>query len=175
MLEVRLGGDAAPPGEHGAQHQHVQLGLVVADEDGGADGAEHVGRVVDAEGYAGGEAHHVVERAGGGPLCDALLAEEGEDDGGEDAEEGADEEGDVGGEGAGDEAGFGDGEGECVEEGGEGGVAGEEFDEDVGDGHGGGLLRGKCVCVCGRFDERWRVLVYWDSIVWEVLAGREVM
>lgn len=129
VLEVRLGGDAAPLGEHGAEHEDVKLGLVVADEDGGPGGGEDLVRVLDLEDDARGQAHDVVEGASGCPLRDALLADEGEEDGGEDAEDGADEERDVGGEGAGHEAGLGNGEGRHVEEEGDGDVAHEEVDE----------------------------------------------
>lgn len=126
LLERALGGDAAVLGEHGAEHEDIELGLVVPDEDGRARGAEDVRRVVNLEVDARGEAHEVVEGAAGGPLGDALVTEEGEDDGGEDAEDGGEEEADVRGEGPGDEGGLGDGEGEGVHGCGEQGVAYEE-------------------------------------------------
>ena len=49
----------------------------------------------------------MVEGAGGGPLGDAVVAEEAESEGGEDAVGGAEEEGEVGGEEAGVEGGSG--------------------------------------------------------------------
>lgn len=130
-LELGLCRDAAVLGEDGAQHEHVELGLVVADEDGGAGRAEDVVGVVDDKLDARGVAHGEVEGAAAGPLRDLALADEGEQDGGEHAVDGASEERDVGGEHAGCEAGLGDGEGRHVERDCEGGVAEEEFDEVV--------------------------------------------
>lgn len=129
MLEVRLRGDAAVLGEHGAEHEDVELRLVVSDEDGGAGGAEDVAGVVNLEDDARGQVHEVLEGTGGDPLRDLLVAGEGEGGRGGGAEEGAGDEGDVGGEDAGDEAGAGHGEREGVEEDGEGEVAHEELDE----------------------------------------------
>lgn len=128
-LQLGLCGDAAVLGEDGAQHEHVQLGLVVADEDGGAGRAEDVFRVFNHELDARGVAHGVVKGTGDGPLRNLALADEGEQDGGQDAVEGAGDERDVGGEGAGDEAGLGHDKGRHVEGEREGGVAEEEFGE----------------------------------------------
>lgn len=108
---------------------------MVADEDGGAGRAEDVFRVFNDKLDARGVAHGEVKGAGNGPLRNLALADEGEQDGGQDAVEGAGEERDVGGEGAGDEAGLGDDEGRHVEGEREGGVAEEEFGEVVEEGH----------------------------------------
>lgn len=129
VLQVRLGCDAAPFGEHGAEHEDVELGLVVADKDCGSSGAQNILGVVDFENDAGGQAHEEAETASCGPLRDALHANEGEDDGGKDTKYGAKQEADVGGQGASNEAGLGDDEGSHVEEAGEKGVAHEELDE----------------------------------------------
>ena len=91
--------------------------------------------------------HGVVEGAGDGPLADAVLADEAEDEGGEDAVGGAEDEAAVGGEEAGVEGGGGDGEvGEGEEGAGEAEVEGEEAEADEEDGvH--GFLGG-----CGAID-----------------------
>ncbi len=132
LLERGLGGDAAVLGEHAAEHQHVELGLVVADEDGWADGVEVVVGVLNVEGDARGQAHGVLEAAGRGPLRELVEAEEAEDDGGDDAEERAEEQAQVRGQRAGHEGRLGDHGGQHEEEEGEGGVAGEEV-PDVGE------------------------------------------
>jgi len=59
----------------------------------------------DDEADASGVAHDEVEGAGHGPLGEAVLAEETEEEGGKDAVAGAEEEGQVRGEEAGEEAG----------------------------------------------------------------------
>lgn len=135
LLEVRLGRDAAPLGEQGAEHEHVELRLVISDEDSRTGGAEDVFGVVNVKDNARRQGHCVVEGAGGGPLRDALLADEGEDDGGKDAKDGADEQRDVRGQGAGNEAGLGSDEGHHVEEDGDGDVADGDLDGEVDDGH----------------------------------------
>lgn len=137
LLERGLCRDAAVLGEHGAQHEDVELGLVVPDEDGRARGAEDVARVLDDELDARGQEHGVLEAPAGGPLGDALPADEGEEDGDEDAVEGGQDERDVRGQAAGDEAGLGDHHGEGVEEDGEGSVAREEGRKEARGGHGG--------------------------------------
>lgn len=110
LLEGSLGRDAAVLGEHGTQHQNVELGLVISNKDGGSSISENVLRVVDYELYAGGVAHDEPKRASDEPLGDLLLAEEGEGDGGNSAEKGAEEERDVTGEDSSDEGGLGNGE-----------------------------------------------------------------
>ena len=67
--------------ENRAQHEHIQFGLVVANEDGRA-GGEELFALDNVEGDAGGEAHHPFEAASGGPLGDTAVAGEPEDDGG---------------------------------------------------------------------------------------------
>ena len=113
----RLGRDAAVLWENGREQQHVELGLVVTDQHAGAR-AEVLAALDDVAGDAGCEGHGVVEGAGGGPLRDAVVAEEAEGEGGEDAVEGAEDEGAVGGEEAGVEGGDADAEGGEGEEGG---------------------------------------------------------
>ena len=130
LLERPLGRDAAVLGEHGAQHEDVELGLVVADEDGRARGAQDVLGVLDVEDDARGPAHGEVESSRGGPLGDLLVAEEREDDGGEDAVESAYNETHVGGEDAGGEGSLGDDEGDGVHGCGQEGVP-YEYVEDI--------------------------------------------
>ena len=76
----------------------------------------------DFKPYARSPSHGVVEGSRDGPLADAVLAGEAEEEGGEDAVGGAEDEAAVGGEQAGVEGGFGDGE---VGEGEEGGCEAE--------------------------------------------------
>lgn len=85
----------------------------------------------DVEADAGGVAHGVFEGAGGGPLGDAVVADEAKDDRGEDAVEGAEDKRAVGGEKAGVEAGgLKAGQGHGVEGGGEPDINGQYLDED---------------------------------------------
>lgn len=112
-LQRLLRRDAAVRREDGAQHQHVQLGLVVPDEDGGA-GAQVLLALDDLELHAGRVPHHPLEAARRGPLRHAAVPGEAEDDGGDDAVGRAEEEGAVRGEAARREGGPGhlDGDGE---------------------------------------------------------------
>lgn len=135
LLQGGLGRHAAVLGEHAPQHEHVQLRLVVADEDGGADGLQGAVGVNDLEGDAGGGGHHVLEGAAGGPLRDAAVADDAQGDGGEGAIEGGGDEGDVGCQAAGDEAGLGGHGGEGIEEGRQGGIATQEIPQAGRDGH----------------------------------------
>ena len=97
--------------------------------------------VVYGEDDARGGAHGILEAAGDGPLGDLLVADEGEDDGGNGAKDGGGEEGDVRCQDAGDEAGAGHGQGQHVEEGREAKVADEELGEVAQDGgHGDGFV-----------------------------------
>lgn len=82
MAQGLLGRDAAVGREDGAQHQHVQLRLVVRDEDGGPRGEVFVAGD-DLELHAGGAAHDPLEAARGGPLRDAAVADQTEDDRGD--------------------------------------------------------------------------------------------
>lgn len=91
LLEIRFGSDAAPLGEQGAEHEDVQLRLVIANEDGRPNGAEYIARVVNLEDNARRQSHGVVERAGGNPLRNTLLANEGEEHGGDDTKDGTHE------------------------------------------------------------------------------------
>lgn len=112
-FQTLLRGDGAVGREDFPEEQHVEGGLVVADEDGGA-GGQVGGAGEDLEVHAGEQSHGVLEGAGGGELRGVLEGEEAEGEGGEDAVEGAEGEGGVGGEEAGVEG-----------EGGEGGCEGE--------------------------------------------------
>lgn len=96
-LERLLSRDAAVGREDGAQHQHVQLRLVVGDEDGGP-GPQVLLALDDVEAHAGRVAHHPLEAARRGPLRDAAVADEAEDDGGDDAVGRAEDQGAVRGE-----------------------------------------------------------------------------
>ncbi|QSZ29456.1 hypothetical protein DSL72_003970 [Monilinia vaccinii-corymbosi] len=107
VLQTLLGRHGTVLREDAAQHEHVQLGLMVSDEDGGARGAEVVVGVLDVEGYARGEPHGPFEGAGDGPLGDAVISHEAEEDGYEDAVARAEDEGKVAGEETGEEAGEG--------------------------------------------------------------------
>ena len=114
-----------------AEEEHVERGLVVADEDGGARAqVRRAGE--DLEPGAGEEGHGVLEGAGGGPLGGAVRGEDEEGEGGEDAVGGAEEDGEVGGQQAVEEGGErvrGE-EGEREEEHAEGEVEGEELQEE---------------------------------------------
>ncbi|KAI6767037.1 hypothetical protein HG531_011397 [Fusarium graminearum] len=114
LLERSLGGNTAVLGEHSSQHENVELGLVVADKDSRARGSEDIVRVLNDKLNAGGVEHEVVKGATDSPLRDALLADEGEEDGGKDTVGGDDEERDVGGETAGGKGSLGNDEGHGV-------------------------------------------------------------
>lgn len=131
LLELGLCRDAAVLGEDGAQHEHVELGLVVADEDGGPGGVEDVVRVVNDELDARGQLHGVVEGSRDGPLRNLLLAQDGQDDGGDDAVERAGDERHVGGQDAGHEGRLGDDKGQHVEGDCQGCVADEELGDEA--------------------------------------------
>lgn len=131
LFQRALGGDGAVLGEHAAQHEHVELGLVVADEDGGAGLAEDVLGVLNLEAHARGQGHDILEGAADGPLRALAVAEQREGDGGEDAEAGAEDQRQVAGERAGHEGGSGQDEGQHVEADGEGDAAFEEVDRVV--------------------------------------------
>ena len=111
---------------------------MVADEDGGADGVQVVIWVIDGEGRACREPHNVFEAARCGPLRDAAVADQTEEERDEDAVRGADDEREVGGEQAGEEAGQGKADGEHEEEDGEGEEEDDHIEEVTQDGgHGG--------------------------------------
>lgn len=131
MLKLCLCCDGAVFGEHGAEHQDVEFGLVVSNEDCGARGAEDIVLVLDDKVDAGGEAHDDVERASGGPLGNLALATEGEDNGSKDAIDGDDKEREVGGERAGDKGRLGEDGGQHEEGRGDDDVTDEELDEVV--------------------------------------------
>lgn len=94
-LQRLLGRDAAVGREDGAEQQDVELGLVVGDEDGRAGG--EVLAAGNVEVHARRQAHDPFEAAARGPLRDAAVAEEAQDEGGEHAVGGAEEEREVGG------------------------------------------------------------------------------
>ena len=95
-LEALLRRDGAVPWEDGGQEEHVQRGLVVADEDGRAR-AQVLLPGEDLERYAGEDGHAVLEGAGGGPLRGAVGGQDQQREGGEDPVRGAEEEREVGG------------------------------------------------------------------------------
>jgi hypothetical protein len=77
---------------------------MVPDNDHGSGSGQMFPSLDDDEADAGGIAHDEVERAGHSPLGEAMLAEETEEERGEDAVAGAEEERQVGVEKAGQEA-----------------------------------------------------------------------
>ena len=131
LLERALGRHGAVLGEHGAEHKHVELGLVVADEDGGTGLAEDVLGILDLEADAGRQGHDVLEGAADGPLGALAVAEPREDDRGEDTDTGAEEQREVAGERAGHEGRLREDERQHVETDGEGDAAFEEVDRVV--------------------------------------------
>ena len=137
LLERSLGGNTAVLGEHSSQHENIELSLVVADKDSRARGSEDIVRILNDELNTGGVKHEVVKGATDSPLRDALLADEGEEDGGKDTVGRNNEERDVGGESAGGEGGLRNDEGHGVEEDGQSSVAEGEVGEDAGERHDG--------------------------------------
>lgn len=77
VLQRLLRRHAAVGREDGAQHEHVELALVVSDEYGGA-GGEVFDAVNDLELDARGVAHDPAETARGGPLRYSAVADEAE-------------------------------------------------------------------------------------------------
>ena len=126
-----LGRDAAIFREDGTQHQDIQFGLMIPDQDARSR-IQVLFPLHNLKSDARREGHGEFESARGGPLRDAVFAHEAEDEGGEDAVDGAEDEGAVGGEEAGVEGGAGEGEEEGEDEEGEGGaeVEGEDAEED---------------------------------------------
>jgi len=88
ILERGLGGDAAPFREDGPEHENVEFGLVVSDEDGGADGVEIVLGVFDREADTGAELHKQLEAAADCPLRHTAIPDEGENNRRSDTENG---------------------------------------------------------------------------------------
>lgn len=131
-LQARLGGHGAVRGEDGAEDEDVELGLVRADEDGRARGAEVVVRVVDLDGDAGRVFHDELEGAPRGILGGVLEADGAEEERDRDAVDGAGDEGEIGCEESRGERGLRDLEGNRIEEDGEGGGE-EEGVQDPGD------------------------------------------
>lgn len=77
MFEGLLGRDAAVRREDVAEHEHIQFGLVVSNEDGGP-GVQVFSAFDNVEAHAGGVAHNPLETARGGPLGDAAVASDTE-------------------------------------------------------------------------------------------------
>ena len=100
---------------------------MVGDEDGRA--RRQVLLALDLEVHAGRQPHEPLEAAARGPLRDAAVAAEPQDDGGDDAVGGAEQEREVGRQTAGVEAGLG----EARREGEQGGCAEDVGEEDVED------------------------------------------
>lgn len=101
---------------------------MIADEDGWTGGAEYVVRVLNDEADTREELRRVVEGACSGPLGNVLLADESENDGGDDAVDGAAEEAEVHGERAGVERRLGDDKRQHEESRCQGAVCDEECD-----------------------------------------------
>lgn len=80
MLQGLLRRDAAVRREDVAQHEHVELGLMVADEDRRPRG-EVLGTLDNVELHAGCIPHNPFETARGGPLRDPAVAKEAKDNG----------------------------------------------------------------------------------------------
>jgi len=126
LLERGLGGDAAVPGKHGAKHEDVQLGLMVAQEDGRAHRVEMALRVLDNEGDTSTKHHDIVEDATDKPLGKTIIADQLEEYRGEDTSKGDNDERHVRGQGAGHEGRLGHDCREHVEGERQTGVANEE-------------------------------------------------
>lgn len=137
LLQRSLSSNTAVLGKHDSEHENIEFCLVVSDKDSRARSTEDIIGVLNDELNASGVAHNVVKTAADSPLRDLLLPDDGEEDGGEDSVGCDGEERDVGSETAGGEGGFWNDEGHGVEEDCEGGVAEEEVEEDIGDGHDG--------------------------------------
>lgn len=73
-----LGRDTAVWREDSAQHEHVEFGLVISDEHGWP-GGEVLGALDDVEPYTGRKPHHPFEAACCGPLGDAAVAYQSQD------------------------------------------------------------------------------------------------
>ncbi len=111
-----LGRDGAVFWEDIAEHQHVQLGLVIANEDSRPCFVEIVVRILDFKGDAGCQPHHVFEASRSRPLRDSAIADQAQKYGYRDAIASADNERNVGCEKAGKKAGSGDSYGEHIED-----------------------------------------------------------
>lgn len=135
VLERLLGGDAAVLGEHAAEHEDVEFGLVVTDEDGGSDFFEVVLGIADFEGDASGGGHDILEGARRGPLRNLLHADEAKGYRGQHSVEGAHHQGHVGGKRPGHEARLGHDDGQHVEGDGEGNLAADEVGEKGNESH----------------------------------------
>lgn len=94
--------DTAVGRENSAQHQDVQLRLVISDEDG-RPGREVLLTLDNIKLDTGGEAHHPLETAGRGPLRDSAVANESENDGSDHTVRGTQEQRAISGQTAGDE------------------------------------------------------------------------
>ena len=79
-FEGALGRHAAVVWPDGAEEEDVERGLVVADQDGRTHGVEVFGAGDDFEAGVGCVAHGPFEGAGGGPLGEAVVAEEAEEE-----------------------------------------------------------------------------------------------
>ena len=118
-------------GEYGAEKEDVEFGLVVPYQHARSR-VEILLAVDDFEMYARRQRHGVVESSGGGPLADSVLAEEAQDERGEDAVCSAENEAAVGGEETGVEGSCWDGE---VGQGEECGCEAEVEGQEAEDGH----------------------------------------
>lgn len=122
-------------GKDAAEHEHVQLGLVVSDEDGGASLVEVALRIDDLEGDTGRGGHEELEAACGGPLRTSTLAEEAHYNSRDETVQRGRHQGDVRRQTAGGERGFGRHGRNGVEGEGEGSVASQEIAQVIEEGH----------------------------------------
>ena len=92
--------DAAEARKHGAEHQDVELGLMVPDKDGGTGAGEHAMGVEDVEGDATGQPGGPGEETACNVLRGAAETKEAEERDGNEADETRGNEAGVRGEGA---------------------------------------------------------------------------
>ncbi len=91
-LEARLGGDGGVRREDGAEEQHVQLGLVVTDDDARPPRVEIFFPRDELESHPSGQVHGEFEGPSGQVLGDSVPAERPKNDGGENAVDSASDE-----------------------------------------------------------------------------------
>lgn len=137
LLEGSLCGYTAVLGEHCTEHENIELGLVVPNENSWSRGAKDIVRVFNDKLNASGVEHEIAKGAANGPLRDLLLADDGEKNRCENTIGGDDEKGYIRCEATGGEGGLRYDEGHGVEEDDESGVAEDEVSEDAGEGHDG--------------------------------------
>jgi len=100
LAQRGLGRHTAVLGEDTAEHEHVKLRLVVADEDGRASCLQVALWIHGMESDARREDHEVFEEAPCGPLCDLTVSHQPQKDGYKDAEHGGVDQANIRGQGA---------------------------------------------------------------------------